>query len=764
MVATQVTVTATFNGSPGRPQSQASLQWQLSGTLFDAAGLVICTTQPIPFPLNSSGHGSVVLWAVDDPTSQPQGLFWTLSGTIGRQPFSQSYAISYVASPVDVASLTQVQPTIPFTSYAAQSVVTAEVARAEAAEASNANLLGGTPYLRVYLFGAKGDTIGRSDGAMTAGSAVLGSATGTFSAADVGKTIVVGQANSAAGDGLVTTIASVQSVAQATCAAPAVVSVSSAHYCYGTDDTAAFNAATVAAGSLGNNHWGYAGVPMGRFMIVGQLVISRSALCGLAVGPFDVGGPPDQQSYAPTLIIANTTTTPVKFVGNNSAITDIAMYWPAQVPPTASAPVAFPWAITVPSNSAGHKIMRVSLFNAYDGLDLAGGRHFVDNVNLSCFHETFKIDHSYDVIHVKSVHVGQMWNGAYALAYPQAIDTWVQANRTLAHLYRADNPQFVDIFGFIGNIGLLFDDSSDGTQGATCSYGVGSNITLDTWNYGIQAKATASPGWELAPLAINALISPVNMVAGGSAPPVVRGTALLWGTHQTPLVAAGSLVLHVPVGPGQATNAFSTTGAMGGSLALLDNGAAINNGAALMLGAGAGYGAAVKYLLVNNANNTQGDLIIATRNVTTDATLSERLRIKAGGDIVVNATGLKLTATGHIVAANPFSIATTIANGAGIGGTPGAPSIVGADTAGQIAFTTGTAPTADAVMVTVTFAFSFGTNPHSVVYWPANAAAAANAGVWTGAPGTDLNATAFNVRLHAPAAGTTYVYNYIVIG
>ena len=141
MSATQVTVTATFDRAPGVPQSQTKLQWQLSGFLFDSAGGVVCDTEPIPFTLNASGHGSVVLWAVDDATSQPTGLVWTLSGTVGGQPFAQSYAIGLAMAPtVDVSALTPAVLASPSFSYATVASVVAETVRATGVEAVKAPL------------------------------------------------------------------------------------------------------------------------------------------------------------------------------------------------------------------------------------------------------------------------------------------------------------------------------------------------------------------------------------------------------------------------------------------------------------------------------------------------------------------------------------------------------------------------------------------------------------------------------------------------
>lgn len=100
--------------------------------------------------------------------------------------------------------------------------------------------------LNVREFGAKADYVKRTDAAITTGTAVLTSAGASFAATDVGKVVVVAGAG-AAGAKLVTTIAGYTSATQVTLTAGAGTTVSGATFFYGTDDTAAFQAALDAA-------------------------------------------------------------------------------------------------------------------------------------------------------------------------------------------------------------------------------------------------------------------------------------------------------------------------------------------------------------------------------------------------------------------------------------------------------------------------------------------------------------------------------------
>ncbi|MFM0405210.1 autotransporter outer membrane beta-barrel domain-containing protein [Paraburkholderia dipogonis] len=94
-------------------------------------------------------------------------------------------------------------------------------------------------------FGAVGDAITLADGSIASGTAAFSSATATFTAADVGKAVIVTGAG-ASGVALTTTIAAYVSAGHVTLGANASTTVSGALSYYGTDDTAAFAKACVS--------------------------------------------------------------------------------------------------------------------------------------------------------------------------------------------------------------------------------------------------------------------------------------------------------------------------------------------------------------------------------------------------------------------------------------------------------------------------------------------------------------------------------------
>jgi Protein of unknown function (DUF1565) len=112
------------------------------------------------------------------------------------------------------------------------------------------------------------------------------------------------------------------------------------------------------------------------------------------------------------------------------------------------------------------------------------------------------------------------------------------------------------------------------------------------------------------------------------------------------------------------------------------------------------------------------------------------------------------------------SSAPTAVAGAGAGGTPGTPTLSAGSTdiSGNVSITTGTLPSASAVVITVTFNKAAFTNAPFVELTPANAATA----LLSGATMVYLSATTGTFVINAGATGlvaaTAYSWNYHVMG
>lgn len=124
--------------------------------------------------------------------------------------------------------------------------------------------------------GALRDCVSLVDAAIDESTTTLTSASASFSAGDVGKVIVVSGAGlTALKNTLVSTIASVTNSTTVELADAASVTVSGARATYGTDDTAAIQAAldaAVTAGIADGTHYAEVVFSAGQYMVAGALV------------------------------------------------------------------------------------------------------------------------------------------------------------------------------------------------------------------------------------------------------------------------------------------------------------------------------------------------------------------------------------------------------------------------------------------------------------------------------------------------------------
>jgi len=127
----------------------------------------------------------------------------------------------------------------------------------------------GSVQVSVANYGAVGNVKVVADGAMTAGSTTLTSATAGFVAADVGKGVIVQAAGpldpQPVRSSLTTTIAAVTNGTTVTLAAAAAATTSAARVVWGTDDTAAFQSAIDAVAAIDGG--GIVDVPAKPYLI-----------------------------------------------------------------------------------------------------------------------------------------------------------------------------------------------------------------------------------------------------------------------------------------------------------------------------------------------------------------------------------------------------------------------------------------------------------------------------------------------------------------
>jgi hypothetical protein len=130
---TPVTVTFAFVEADGSlPEGTLSF----APTVEMANGGEVVDAEPIIIRLNG-GAGSVILYATDDPGTAPAGVTYQVVKTlVGEAPQSpQFFALARAVTPVDLSTLTPLLAAPQVFTYALQSALLAETARAVAAEA-----------------------------------------------------------------------------------------------------------------------------------------------------------------------------------------------------------------------------------------------------------------------------------------------------------------------------------------------------------------------------------------------------------------------------------------------------------------------------------------------------------------------------------------------------------------------------------------------------------------------------------------------------
>jgi len=259
-----------------------------------------------------------------------------------------------------------------------------------------------------------------------------------------------------------------------------------------TDDTAAIQSAIDAAGAVGG---GSVLFNVALYYTTGTLTVPRGVvLCGPSEGPFDtVGINPASTAVAATLLVTNTNGPFLTLQGIGAGVTDLFFDYPKQVAPTAASPNVYPYTILV--TAPGTKILRSTAANAYNFLDIEVGRVRAEDLYIGAFHYGINIDHAEDHVALRNIFNQVFWDGP-GVSVPSPIDGWVMANGVALVVGRMDSLELNDFFVFMRYTGILLTDSPDETQSPTCGYGSGSDIDLDTVQYGIVVNASNSPGYK----------------------------------------------------------------------------------------------------------------------------------------------------------------------------------------------------------------------------------------------------------------------------
>jgi pectate lyase-like protein len=317
-----------------------------------------------------------------------------------------------------------------------------------------------------------------------------------------------------------------------------------------TDDTAAIQNAINAAAAAGG---GSVMFKVARYFTTGSFVVPAGVtLCGTIEGPFDVAGVnPAVTAIAPTLLITNTSAPFVTLNGLGAGATDLLFHYPNQVKTSASAPTIYPYTI-LNNHAAGAKVVRSTVTNAYNFLDIEGGRSMAQDLFIGAFNVGVNIDHTEDFVTLHNLHNGVFWDEVENASYPTAIDTWVLNHGTALVVGRMDALDVHDFFVFSRFAGMLLTYSPDTTiSGCGCGWARASDIDLETVQYGIIATASAGFGYQFSNLQVTAAPglgqAAVQLRAGTPFPPdvLINGGSVRgnWALGAFPAAAAGHLTV-----------------------------------------------------------------------------------------------------------------------------------------------------------------------------------------------------------------------------
>jgi hypothetical protein len=313
-----------------------------------------------------------------------------------------------------------------------------------------------------------------------------------------------------------------------------------------TDDTAAIQSAINAAAAAGG---GGVVFNSARYLTNGTFVVPVGViLCGAIEGPFDVSGiNPAATTVAPTLLITSTSGPFITLKGLGAGVSDLLFHYPNQVGTSASAPNAYPY--TIVAGAPGTKVVRSTVTNAYNFLDIESGRVIAQDLFIGAFNIGVNIDHAHDHVTLRNLLSTIYWDVMANASPPTTIDQWVSAHGIALVVNRVDGLEIHAFNVFYRYLGILLTDSPDTTQSPRCGFGTGSDVDLDGMQNGMIVTASNSLGYQITNLTVSTPGggAAVQFKPGGSLAPdvLINGGSVIgpWSLGAFPVPASGTLTV-----------------------------------------------------------------------------------------------------------------------------------------------------------------------------------------------------------------------------
>ena len=375
--------------------------------------------------------------------------------------------------------------------------------------------------------------------AITSGTAALTSATSVWDASDVGLPIKVVGAGPA-GATLTTTIVAYVSGTSVTLAANASTTVTTGNAYWGTDCTAAFQAALNDAALV----YGSALAPDGAYLLEGYVEIPpNTALRGTGMHrKIDERG---SVLYL-TANKGNASAQAQISVSDGATLAGVAITYPDRL--LTNPPTAYPFAVRMGPYST---VKHCYFLYAYQAIDVEWTSWYgfssaftIEDVRGVFLHTGIAVDRCADFSHIKDI-VG------FAAATPGLV-AYQKANAVLLRIGRADNIAVSNVKAIFHKTGVHLVSTASGR-----CYGTFSDVGFDLCENGFDIEATGYPGVIIngflsgqdgSPAPRHAIVgraSAVTPTAADTAYVIVNGLEV-WGNAETPVLwqNAGTLKIN----------------------------------------------------------------------------------------------------------------------------------------------------------------------------------------------------------------------------